>query len=212
MSSSAELTNELINAGYLKTPAIIDAFRAVDRAAFVPAEFKGEAYENRPLPIGFDQTISQPLTVAFMLELLQPQPGDKILDVGAGSGWQSALLAHLVGEAGKVTAIELLPELKNFADLNLKNYPELTPRINMVSGDGANGYSAEAPYNRIIAAAAGDAIPEEWKTELKTGGVIVAPVDSSIVVIHKITPDKFETREYFGFSFVPLVKDGDSTT
>ncbi|PJC65501.1 MAG: protein-L-isoaspartate O-methyltransferase [Candidatus Colwellbacteria bacterium CG_4_9_14_0_2_um_filter_50_12] len=205
--SSAELVDELISGGYLKTPALIEAFKAVDRVAFVPAEFKSEAYENRPLPIGFNQTISQPLTVAFILELLQPQPGSKILDVGAGSGWQSALLAHLVGETGKVVAVERIPELKAFAESNLKNFPELASHINFILGDGSQGYEPEAPYNRIIAAAAGDAIPEAWKNQLKTGGTIVAPVGQSIVVVHKLTPEKFERREYFGFSFVPLIKE-----
>jgi protein-L-isoaspartate(D-aspartate) O-methyltransferase len=204
--SQSELVNELVKGGYLKTPAVIEAFNDVDRALFVPAEFKDQAYENQPLPIGFGQTISQPLTVSFMLELLQPQPGNKVLDIGAGSGWQSALLAYIVGEAGKIVAVERIPELKTFAESNLKSFPELAGRINLVLGDGSQGYEPESPYDKIIAAAAGDAIPEAWEKQLKTGGTIVAPVGQSIVVVHKLTPEKFETREYFGFSFVPLVK------
>ncbi len=209
MLSAAELIDELIKGGYLKTPALIEAFKAVDRAAFVPAQLKDQAYENRPLPIGFEQTISQPLTVAFMLELLQIQPGNKILDIGAGSGWQTALLAHAVGEEGKVIAVERILELKTIADENLANFPEFKDRIGVIVADGSLGYESEAPYNRIIAAAAGDAIPEAWKNQLKTGGIIVAPVGQSIVVMVKIAPDKFETREYFGFSFVPLIKDSE---
>lgn len=208
--SQNELVEELQRGGYLKTPAIIDAFKSVDRALFVPDEFKSQAYENRPLPIGFEQTISQPLTVAFMLELLQPQPGSKILDIGAGSGWQSALLANLVGETGNIIAVERIAELKTIAEENIKKLPELSNRISLVLADGSQGYEPEAPYNRIIAAAAGDEIPEEWKSQLKTGGTIVAPVGQSIVVINKLTPEKFERREYFGFSFVPLVKDDQS--
>ena len=208
--SQIELVEELARGGYLKSPAIIDAFKSIDRASFVPDEFKSQAYENKPLPIGFEQTISQPLTVAFMLELLQPQPGSTILDIGAGSGWQSALIANLVGETGKVVAIERIPELKTLAENNLKNLPDLNGRINFVLGDGSLGYEPEAPYNRIIAAAAGDEIPESWKAQLKTGGTIVAPVGQSIVVIHKLTPDTFDRHEYLGFSFVPLIKDGES--
>ena len=90
------LIKELMAEGILKTPSIIEAFEKVDRKDFVPEELKDKAYLNTPLPIGYGQTISQPLTVAFMLELLQPQAGDKVLEIGSGSGWQTALLAHMV--------------------------------------------------------------------------------------------------------------------
>jgi protein-L-isoaspartate(D-aspartate) O-methyltransferase len=95
-----ELINNLIFSGYLKTPRIIEAFRKIDRADFVPPDLLAEAYGNYPLPIGYGQTISQPLTVAFMFELLQPERGDKILDVGSGSGWTTALLAYIVSQEG----------------------------------------------------------------------------------------------------------------
>ena len=87
-----DLINSLIKDGYLKTPEIIEAFKAIDRTDFVPEECKDDACVNAPLPIGFDQTISQPLTVAFMIELLEPKAGEKILEIGAGSGWQTAIL------------------------------------------------------------------------------------------------------------------------
>ena len=110
------LIDSLIKDGYLKTPEIIEAFKAIDRANFVSNELKGDAYLNVPLSIGFGQTISQPLTVAFMLELLQPKKGEKILDVGAGSGWTIALLAFIVGDppagGGKIIGVERIPELK----------------------------------------------------------------------------------------------------
>jgi len=92
-----KLVENLIERGHLKTPLIIEAFKNINRADFVPTDLKDEVGVNAPLPIGFEQTISQPLTVAFMLELLQPQRGDKILDIGSGSGWTSALLAWCVG-------------------------------------------------------------------------------------------------------------------
>src|SRR3990170_6021596 len=128
--TKADLIQELIETGYLKTPRIIDAFQNIDRVDFVPEPFKGEAYENYPLSIGFGQTISQPLTVAFMLELLQPKEGEKILDVGAGSGWLSALLAYIVGNplrqpangGGKIIGIERIPELKEMAEKNISKY------------------------------------------------------------------------------------------
>lgn len=206
-STNDELIDELVRGGYLKTPTLIEAFREVNRADFVPEELKEDAYENVPLPIGFDQTISQPLTVAFMMELLLPQPGEKILDVGTGSGWQAALLAHAVGESGKVIGIERIPELKEMTDRHISQYQDLKDKIEIILGDGSKGYGEGAPYDKIIAAATAEEIPSAWKEQLKTGGIIVAPVGDSIMTLSKITADKFETKEYYGFSFVPLVAD-----
>jgi len=109
-----QLIQNLIDNGSLKTPEIIAAFQKIDRGDFVPDEVKNLAYENMALPIGWGQTISQPQVVAFMLELLQPQKGEKILDVGSGSGWQTALLASIVGDTGNVTAIASIPEVFAF--------------------------------------------------------------------------------------------------
>jgi protein-L-isoaspartate(D-aspartate) O-methyltransferase len=207
-ATNEALVEELIAGGYLKTEILIEAFRQVKREDFVVADFQNAAYENVALPIGFGQTISQPLTVAFMLELLLPMAGEKILEIGAGSGWQAALLAFAVGENGRVISLERIEELKKMAEKNLDRYPELKKRITIVLADGARGYEAEAPYDKIIAAAAAaEAIPEAWRHQLKTGGRIVAPVKESIMVFDKITADKFESREYYGFDFVPLVTD-----
>ncbi len=201
------LIDSLIRDGYLKTPEIIEAFKAIDRIDFVPEEYQAEAYINAPLPINFGQTISQPLTVAFMLELLEPKAGEKILDVGAGSGWTAGLLAQLVGEEGKVIAIERIPELKEMAEKNVSKYNFIEKGIvQVILADGSKGYKKEAPYDRIIAGAAakGD-IPVYWKRQLKIGGRIVAPVENSVFVIDKIGKNKYIQKEYFGFSFVPLI-------
>ncbi|MBI5306393.1 protein-L-isoaspartate O-methyltransferase [Candidatus Wolfebacteria bacterium] len=201
------LINSLVKDGYLKTPEFIEAFKAIDRADFVPKEYKSEAYVNAPLSIGFGQTISQPLTVAFMLELLEPKQGEKILDIGAGSGWVSALLAQIVGKKGKIVAIERISELKEMAEKNISKYNYIDNGIvQVVLGDGSKGYKKEAPYDKIIAgASAQNELPKEWQGQLKIGGRIVAPLENSIIVIDKTGKDKYNIKEHFGFSFVPLV-------
>lgn len=158
MNKRDELIRALINEGYLKSPNIIEAFRAIDRADFVPAEYRSEAYGNYPLSIGEGQTISQPLTVAFMLEQLDPRPGEKILDIGAGSGWTTALLAHIVSQqsgnnqllvtssSGLVFGIERIPEICEFGKKNLEKYFDES-RAKIICGDGTLGLPKEAPFD-----------------------------------------------------------------
>ena len=201
------LIRELKEGGYLRSASVEDALRSVDRSLFVPEEHRAEAYENHALPIGFGQTISQPLTVAFLLSLLEPKAGDKILDVGMGSGWQTALLAWLTGEGGIVIGIERMQELAESAEKNIQKIHTVKKgTIKTVLGDGSKGYSAEAPYDKIIAAASGTAIPTGWKEQLKIGGRIVTPVGQQIRVLNKTGPNEFTEQNYFGFSFVPLVE------
>ena len=200
-----QLINRLIDHGYLKTPEIIDAFYKINRIDFLPEDLKSEAQINAPLPIGCGQTISQPLTVAFMLELLQPKRGYKILDVGSGSGWQSSLLAYITGDEGRVIAIERIPELSEFGKENSEKYN--FRNLEFVVGNGSVGYKKEAPYDRIIvAAAAFDKIPDELKSQLKIGGIMVIPVKNSIWLVIKKEENKFEEKEFPGFVFVPLVE------
>lgn len=204
--SYLRLINELIKRGYLKTPRIVEAFRRIDRIDFVPERLKGEAYANAPLPIGFGQTISQPLTVAFMLELLNPEKGNKILDIGSGSGWQTALLADAVGQEGKIFAMELIPELKELGEKNVRKYNFLGKGIvDFICADGSKGLAEKAPFDRIIVAAAGKAIPPALKEQLKLGGRLVIPVSGSIWLVIKRGIDDFEEKEFPGFVFVPLI-------
>jgi protein-L-isoaspartate(D-aspartate) O-methyltransferase len=206
---NGSLVNQLISQGYLKSPLIIEAFRKIKRADFVPAEIKrtqGEdfvAEYNAPLSIGYGQTISQPLTVAFMLELLQPKEGDRILDIGAGSGWQTAMLCQIVGPNGFVYAIEIIPELKSFGESNVRKYH--FNNVEFICGDGSKGLPDKAPFDRIIAAAAAEKMPPAWKKQLKIGGRLVTPIGNSIWLVIKKGKDKFTEKEYPGFVFVPLV-------
>ena len=107
------LIDSLIQEGWLKTPRIIEAFRKIKRVDFLPEDMKDLAELNEALPIGYGQTISQPLVVAFMLEQLEPRPGDKVLDIGSGSGWTTALLAEVVGHGGRVIAIDSSSKVRN---------------------------------------------------------------------------------------------------
>jgi len=171
-------------------------------------DIKNLAELNEALPIGHGQTISQPLTVAFMLEHLQPEAGDNILDIGSGSGWTSALLAQIVGSKGKVTAIEIIPELKEFGEKNVAKYNFIKKGIvQFICTDGSKGYKEEAPFNRILASASAEKIPQAWKEQLKIKGRIVAPVRSSILVLTKKSEKEFEKTEYPGFAFVPLIEN-----
>ncbi|MBU2635437.1 protein-L-isoaspartate O-methyltransferase [Patescibacteria group bacterium] len=203
-----DLIDSLIEEGWLKTPRIIDAFRKIKRVDFMSEDIKDLAELNEALPIGSGQTISQPLTVAFMLEQLQPEAGDNILDIGSGSGWTSALLAQIVGSNGKITAIEIIPELKEFGEKNVSKYNFIKKGIvQFICTDGSKGYKEEAPFNRILASASAEKIPQAWKEQLEIKGRIVAPVRNSIWVLIKKSKEEFEETEHPGFAFVPLVED-----
>lgn len=201
------LIDNLIKDGWLKTQRIIDAFLKIKRVDFLPEDSKNLAEVNGALPIGYGQTISQPLVVAFMIEQLQPKEGDKILDVGSGSGWTTALLAEIVGEKGRVIAIEIVPELKEFGQKNAKKYNFLKKGIvEFVCADGSKGYEKESPFDKILTSASAQRIPQAFKEQLKVGGRIVTPIQSSIWVFIKKSEKEFKEIEYPGFVFVPLIE------
>jgi len=200
------LIDSLIDEGWLRTSRIIEAFRKIKRVDFLPENLKNLAELNEALPIGFGQTISQPLVVAFMIEKLKPEEGDKILDVGSGSGWTSALLAEIVGQEGKVIAIEIIPELKEFGGKNTAKYNFIKEgRAEFICADGSEGYPREAPFDKILASATAEKLPSVWKEQLKIGGRIVTPIVSSIWLFCKKSEEEFEETEYPGFAFVPLI-------
>lgn len=214
MMTKEELVRELVQRECLRSASLLRAFKKIDRKDFVPSAFLEEAYEDYPLPIGFGQTIQQPLTVAFMLELLTPKPGERILEVGAGSGWQTALLAEAINfsQAGKkgpsVVAIERLSALGELARTNLRKYGFLEKGVvQLVMGDALRGCRQFAPYDRIISGAASERVPVAWKEQLRIGGRIVAPVGTTIEVHDKLAPDDYNIRIYHGFRFIPLHGD-----
>lgn len=202
------LVEKLIHQGVLKTQSIIDAFLANDRKEFVPAEFLADAYVDAPLPIGEGQTISQPLTVAFMMELLDPRPGQKILDIGFGSGWTTAILAAILGPEGKVYGMESVSEVYEFGKTNLQKFSYTN--IALFNQSGWDGLLELAPFDRIIAGAAAPEIPPALKTQLAVKGRLVIPVgqvfNCAIKLLKKNSAQDFEEEDYPGFAFVPFVK------
>lgn len=207
------LIDELIKSGQLETPEIIGAFKKIKRQDFVLPEDADKVEADAPLSIGYGQTISQPATVAFMLEKLRPKMGEKILDVGAGSGWTAALLAQIVGERGKVYGVERISRLKDFAERNVNKYDFIkSGTVHIIYSDGFYGLPEFAPFDKILVSAVAEEIPGELLKQLKIHGRLVMPIgrrfeSQSIVVVEKIAEAEFKTKEYPGFIFVPLVKD-----
>ncbi len=149
---------------------VMEVMKAVPRHEFVPVELRAFAYSDSPLPIGYDKTISQPFIVALMTDLLDPQAGDKILDVGTGLGYQAAILAKLVN---RVYTVEILEELAEGAERRLAE--QATINVELRVGDGSNGWSEHAPFDKILVAAAPDLIPTPLLAQLKPGGKMVIP-------------------------------------
>lgn len=205
MTHSA-LVEYLVETGYLKTGRLVDAFCAVDRAHFVTEEYQDMAYADTALPIGYGATISQPATVAFMLETLAPKEGDMVLDIGSGSGWTTTLLAYAVGPKGRVFGVEIVAELvERGGAIVAKRYPELNPRIMFKAVNAIGGLPDEAPFHRIIAAATlVSEVPHAWKEQLVIGGKIVAPVRDSIILVERTAASEFKERVFPGFVFVPF--------
>ena len=174
----------------IRDERVLEAIKKVKRKFFVPRTLQNQTYANYPLPIGHDQTISQPYTVAFMLEQLKLEPGQKVLEIGAGSGWNAALIGHLVAPKGSGITTEIISGLAINAKNNLKRAGISTVKV--ICADGSLGYEKEAPYDRIIVTAACPKIPKPLIEQLKDKGILIAPVGSGI----------------FGQEMVKLIKHG----
>jgi protein-L-isoaspartate(D-aspartate) O-methyltransferase len=185
----------------VRDPVVLDAMMRVPRHLFVPEELRGRAYEDAPLPIGQGQTISQPYIVAFMTEAIRPQPTDRVLEIGTGSGYQAAVLALVARE---VISIEILPKLGESARARLRElgYGNVTVRI----GDGYAGCPEEAPFDAIIVTAAPKEMPELLLEQLKVGGRLVIPVGAEEQHLLRLTrtDEGFEREDLLPVRFVPM--------
>jgi protein-L-isoaspartate(D-aspartate) O-methyltransferase len=202
MLNNRELIDHLIKRRVLVTRSIIDALSKMDRINFIRPEDLNRAYMDNPLSIGYGQTISQPYTVVFMLELLQPEKGNKVLDIGSGSGWTTALLAYIVQKEGSVLGMEKASDLVKFGKSNIEKYNFTNAKI-VQSGEELG--KPEEQFDRILVSAAAREVPDELVNQLKIGGRMVIPVQSSIYKVDKVSEDQVEKDENYGFSFVPLI-------
>ncbi|HMP73256.1 MAG TPA: protein-L-isoaspartate(D-aspartate) O-methyltransferase [Kiritimatiellia bacterium] len=200
------MVRETIENRQVTDPATLRAMRAVERHRFVLPELIGNAYDDRPLPIGFGQTISQPYIVALMTELLQVNEDSVVLEIGAGSGYQAAVLAEIVN---RVYTIEIVPEL---ADLSANRMKELGyENVVVKEGDGYFGWEEHAPFDGIIVTAAATHIPPPLIEQLKPGGRLVIPVGppmqvQNLMLIEKTEDGEIRQRSLMPVRFVPFTR------
>jgi protein-L-isoaspartate(D-aspartate) O-methyltransferase len=190
--------------GLVSQPVIM-AISRVPRELFVPEHLERRAYDDTPLPIGLNQTISAPHMVAVMSQLLDLLPGMKVLEVGGGSGYHAAVMAVLVGPEGHIYSVERKPELAVLARKNLEKAN--VANVTIIEADGSLGLLEHAPYDRISVAAAAPQIPESLKQQLSVGGKMVLPVgrDRQELLLVTRTDNGFVVEEKMGVIFVPLI-------
>ncbi len=188
----------------IRDERVLETMREIPRHFFVPDALKSQAYKDNALPIAANQTISQPFIVARMTELLEPTPQSKILEIGAGSGYQTAILAHL---ARMIYAIERVPQLAAQANDRLQKLG--IQNVNLKCADGTNGWQSHAPYDGILVAAGSPAMPEPLLNQLKIGGRLVIPIgqDQKSQNLLRVTrtPNNFQTEDFGKCAFVPLI-------
>jgi len=201
-----ELIEYWKDSGIIKDKKLLDTFRAVPREYFIREDSKDSAYGDYPLPIGYEQTISQPTTIMIMSQALELKQNIKVLEIGAGSGYQAALIAKVIGNKGKVITTEIIPELADFAKNNLKKANICN--VEVIHQDGSQGYEKEEPYQRIIVTAACPQIPPPLIEQLDDNGILVAPVGSLVygqqMIKLKKKDNNITIKNLGNFVFVPL--------
>ena len=201
------MVSRLRDSGYIRSQRVADAMMAVPRHHFLPLEARESAYVDSPLHIGEGQTISAPHMVAIMAEALDLRPGQRVLEVGGGSGYHAAVMAELVRPGGMVYSIERIPSLAEMARKNLMEagYSSL---VKVIEGDGTRGLPEHAPYDRISVAAAAPDVPEPLKQQLADEGRMLVPVGGSwhqdLVLVVR-SKGKFRIENLGGCVFVPLI-------
>jgi protein-L-isoaspartate(D-aspartate) O-methyltransferase len=186
-----------------QSDAVAEAFAATPRTGFLPRRARRRASYDGPIQIGHGQTNSQPRTVADMLALLEVHPGHRVLDVGAGSGWTTALLAHLTGPTGSVVGVELVPELVTFGVANLARVQRLWARIVEAEPD-VLGWPTEAPYDRVLVSAEARELPQALVGQLAEDGRMVIPVSGTMLLVRASSGEPV-VSEHGGYRFVPLL-------
>jgi protein-L-isoaspartate(D-aspartate) O-methyltransferase len=200
-----ELVAESIEGRGIKDKEVLKSMKTVKRHLFVPENNISKAYEDRPLPIGYGQTISQPFIVAYMTEVINPKPEYKVLEIGTGSGYQAAVLAEIVKE---VYTIEIIPELGNAATARLKKLGY--NNVNVKIADGYFGWTEHGPYDAIVVTAAAEFVPPPLIEQLKEGGKIVIPIGSpflnQMLMLIEKKGKKITTKNLVPVVFVPFTR------
>jgi protein-L-isoaspartate(D-aspartate) O-methyltransferase len=202
-----QMVDQQLVARGIKDKATLDAMRTVERHKLVPQAQVRHAYEDRPLPIGHGQTISQPYIVAYMTEIINPRPGMRVLEIGTGSGYQAAVLAEIVDE---VYTIEIVDALASSATNNLKNMGYTN--IHVKAADGYYGWEEHGPFDAIVVTAASEFIPPPLIAQLKEGGKMIIPVgapftNQNLMLVEKEKDGKWKTRNLFPVRFVPFTRN-----
>ena len=202
MKTRTEMIERDLRGRGIRDQKVLDAMEEVDRSLFVPDELQHQSYEDRPLPIGESQTISQPYIVAFMAEILELNESDKVLEIGTGCGYNAAILSRIAKEVYSIEIIEWLADLakKNLKKTDISN-------IHSRHGDGYEGWPQAAPFDAIVLTAAAPKIPETLKRQLKVGGKLLAPVGKAaqrLKLIERKGEEEFHEKTLQMVSFVPM--------